>query len=280
MLAEAEAELEESSAGLRRETAHFRQFTIVTLYYLGEWKELCRRQEAFIEDARARGDLIMEVLLSSSTGCLPGLMADRPDAARAVVERASALWPRGEDYLQRRQMLALATTEQYREEGAGEGALELVEKSWRGAELSRMMKLSVQLRVECLFQRGGAYLAAAAVATGPRRSELLRAVDRDARTLERMRTKVGPAMGACLHAGAQASQGDRESAVTLLAEAEAGFAASEMAMIAAAVRRRRGQLLGGDEGRALAASADAAMSAQDIKNPARMTAMLLPGKWS
>ena len=38
-------------------------------------------------------------------------------------------------------------------------------------------------------------------------------------------------------------------------------------------------LLGAEDGRALIASADAVMAAEGIRNPARMTAMFLSGKW-
>jgi hypothetical protein len=65
----------------------------------------------------------------------------------------------------------------------------------------------------------------------------------------------------------------------VIAEAEARFAAIDVALYAAAARRRRGELLGGDEGRELIASADAAMRAQNVVNPARMTAALVPGHW-
>ena len=52
-----------------------------------------------------------------------------------------------------------------------------------------------------------------------------------------------------------------------------------MALHAAASRRCRGLLLGGEEGRALVQSADAWMANERILNPERMTAMLAPGRW-
>jgi hypothetical protein len=44
----------------------------------------------------------------------------------------------------------------------------------------------------------------------------------------------------------------------------------------AAVRRRRGEMIGGDGGRDLVAAADAWMTAQAIRNPARMAGTLVP----
>ncbi len=50
----------------------------------------------------------------------------------------------------------------------------------------------------------------------------------------------------------------------------------EFRTLAAAARRVRGRLLGGDAGRALVAQADQWMSSQGIRNPDRMTALFIP----
>jgi hypothetical protein len=44
----------------------------------------------------------------------------------------------------------------------------------------------------------------------------------------------------------------------------------------AALQRRRGEMLGGEEGRALVESSDTLMAEQDVRSPERMTELLLP----
>jgi hypothetical protein len=85
------------------------------------------------------------------------------------------------------------------------------------------------------------------------------------------------AQAALLRAGVASLRGDDVSAAARLGEAIAGFDAVGIVHFAAAARRRLGELLGGDEGRALIARSDAWMAAQPVKGPARMTACLAPG---
>jgi hypothetical protein len=65
----------------------------------------------------------------------------------------------------------------------------------------------------------------------------------------------------------------------MLINAETNFEAVNMILFAAAARRCRGQLIGGERGRELIELADATMAVQNIKNVVNMTAMLAPGKW-
>ncbi len=91
-------------------------------------------------------------------------------------------------------------------------------------------------------------------------------------------TWVDP-LAALVLAGVADHRGETARAMALLVSAEDGFTAADMGLHVACVRRRRGELLGGDMGRSLVDTADAWMTGQAIKNPQRMTAMLAPGRW-
>jgi hypothetical protein len=263
---------------LRNDVAFAAMFLVQMHYALGEWREMARRLAAFLEEARARGDLFLEIEMSK-LAYVPALMEDRPDAARDAVSHVEALWSRAYHSQRYTLLLPYAMTALYHDAGAGDGALELVNESWPALVRSGMLIFSKNMRAGHLHVRGCAHLAAAAAATGARREELLRAVERDARMIGETRMTARAAYGTCLRAGAAAGRGERERARELLVEAAAGLERAEMALLAVACRRRLGELLGGEEGSALVAAADAAMAAQGIRNPARMTAMFMPGAW-
>jgi hypothetical protein len=251
---------------------------VQALYALGEWKEAVRRRAAFLGEARARGDLWLEIELGKM-GYLPALMDDLPDAAREALDRVESLWSRAHQAQRFTLGGGYVVTALYREGGAGAGALEIIRVIWPAAVRSGVLPLSRPMRVGLHHLRGHAQLAAAAAAAGAHRSALLRAVDRDARALQGTRTRVGGAYGAALRAGAAACRGDRDRARALLVETLAALEEADLSMEAAAVRRRLGGLTGGEEGRALVEAADAFMSSQGIRSPARMAATLLPGSW-
>ena len=120
---------------------------------------------------------------------------------------------------------------------------------------------------------------AAQTANAAERADLLRGAEGHASAIIRERTHWGDPLALLLRAGVAATRGDTSRAVPLLESAEAGLGAADMALHAAAARRRRGELIGGEAGHGLVAAADAWMTGQSIKNPERMTAMLAPGRW-
>jgi eukaryotic-like serine/threonine-protein kinase len=80
-----------------------------------------------------------------------------------------------------------------------------------------------------------------------------------------------------IRAGLAHVQGKREETLAHLETAEKGLEEVEMAVYAAAARRRRGLLLGGDEGRGLVARAEATMKERGIADVAATTAFHSPG---
>lgn len=130
------------------------------------------------------------------------------------------------------------------------------------------------------FFRARSALAAAAESEGRVRKKLLREAERATNHLDRHHTHYSGGQVALLRASVASVRGRNEETAELLASAELGFERAEAALMAAVIRRRRGELLGGEEGKELVDAADRWMAGQEIKNPPRMSAMLAPGSWS
>jgi hypothetical protein len=84
-------------------------------------------------------------------------------------------------------------------------------------------------------------------------------------------------LASLLRAGGANFDGRPDEALHHLAAAEAGADAAGMRMYAAAARRQRGRLLGGDEGQELIRRADELMTGEGVREPDRVTHMLAPG---
>jgi hypothetical protein len=144
--------------------------------------------------------------------------------------------------------------------------------------LKRSLLLRVQVfHIESLHLRARALLAVGAEAS--KADSFLQAAERDAARIEREGMPWGNAFAKLLRAGIASTRAQREAAITLLNEAEIAFQAADMGLYAAVASRCRGQLIGNEGGRELIEKADIWMANQQIKNCARMAAMLAPGKW-
>jgi hypothetical protein len=118
-------------------------------------------------------------------------------------------------------------------------------------------------------------LRAATEARDP--SSYLEVAERAAIRFEREKGRDTQSGAALIRAGIASCKGDLDKAKQLLEFALPGYVASELGLFAAAARRRLGQLMGGDQGKALIAEADRWMAAQGIRNPTRMAAVYAPG---
>jgi hypothetical protein len=95
----------------------------------------------------------------------------------------------------------------------------------------------------------------------------------------RGRAEWGNGFALLILAGTAPTRGRRDRALEAITEAAARLDAGHMALFAAAARRARGELLGGEAGQALVVEADAWMAAQSIRRPDRMARTLAPWAW-
>ena len=128
--------------------------------------------------------------------------------------------------------------------------------------------------------RGKCAAAALRSAKGanPGQHERARAAVRDSIVdLRRNGSAKSLGLAATLEAALALDASTPHRAGELLRDAVAHLDAAGNAMLAAAARRRLGQLLGGDEGTALLAAGDAFMRTQGVKNLEGLTEVSCPG---
>jgi hypothetical protein len=202
------------------------------------------------------------------------LAQDRPREAREEARDAIARWSAQGFHLQHYNAL-FSQVEADLYEGDGLAAWERLARG--RPDLTRSMLMHIQaVRIEFLFLRARAALAAAVQG----RSEMLHRAARDAEGLERTRASWAQGMACLVRAGIASIRGELREADALLADAERRLNASDLAHFASACRRRRGELVGGNAGRALVEEADRWLADQQVVNPARMAGLLAPGAWS
>lgn len=270
---EAEALLRERCTGVTWETSLAQFVGLRCLWFMGRVGELVGRARAIIARADDRGDRWASTMIGAYVTWSGGLaLSDDPMRAQQELDERMRLWPPDRFYLPHF--------------WAGHGGVHialyagdvgraswLMAVDWRRLERGQYLRirwihvLSLDLRARCA-------LAAAAAGGGER---LLRQATSDAARLERFGFAAAHALALLTRAGVCAVRGDRSGAEARLGAADDAFRAADMGLHAALARRRRGEVLGGEEGRALVAEAETWMTAEGVKNPARMSAALAPG---
>ena len=276
---EAASILRERCVGATWETDNAEMYALASLFMLGEIEELSRRLPRLVARAEERGNLYaVRYLRVAGFSHVAWLAADDPEGALREIAQGvipsrrvfefSQIWLRG----------ALRDIALYSGEGLDEQAP--LKEGWRrpARALDRFPQAGLILSLFSRARRHVALAAAAPVSGAAARSHLAQA-ERYARRLQSERTAWGDGLPLLVRAGTRATRGDHERALADVTEAASRLAAADMALFAAAARRCRGELLGGEPGRALVAEADAWMATQSIKRPDRMARMLAPGAW-
>ena len=271
---QAERLLLEHGIGIAWELVTARFYHTVSLYYLGEVEELGRCAAAYLKDAAERGNRFAALMFRTGPTNATWLFADDVAGARGALTEALAEWPEqpfGSPHY-------MALTAQGRIElyaGTPRTGWEAVERSWPALKRTGLFRIQ-SVRITARQIRASCGVAASHTApSGP--APLLAAAERDAAAIAAERAPYSAPTAALLTAGVAARRGDEAAAARALRVALAGFEACHMKLFLAVTQRRLGELVGGDEGRALVNQANTWMTTHRIVNADRMTATLAPG---
>ena len=247
----------EETTGAFWEINHTRVFLLMTLRNLGELGELRERFDAYMLDARRRGDGFFEPMVTRAIN-VAWLVGDEPARARAELDRhADATHETGflhmRYWYELRARGELALYEGYALDPSGDEAL------IEGSLLRRIQILRNELWWLC---------ARLALARGDVRAAAARA-----RRLARSDAAYARAWGACVRAGIAEAGGRREDAAARWRDAADAAAACGMALVRTVALRRRAELRG--DGDAVAA-ADEWMREHGVAAPARMARVVAP----
>jgi hypothetical protein len=161
-------------------------------------------------------------------------------------------------------------------EGAATRALGRLSR-YRPGLVGRLTQRSTVIRMIYDSTVANVLLAAASSAERAEAPRLYARAERIARSGVRKHVECTAPLAALVLAAARATEGQEERALRLLGEAEAGFEAESMQAHVAAARIRRGQLLGGDTGRALVAQGEQFLTGQGVRDVAGALRLLGPG---
>jgi serine/threonine protein kinase/tetratricopeptide (TPR) repeat protein len=263
--------------GVTLEVAQTQQFAMSAMLHLGQLRAISRRFFGLLQEARARGDIFSSVGYLGAYGYTAWLADDDVETTRRELAQARAAWPL-ESYLLQNWFLDLAETFTELYAGRGRPAWELMQAVLPRFKRTPYWQVS-QMRSTTWQALGAAALAAAREASADRseRGRALREAERCARKLDGELFPAARPWSLSLGAGVATARGDADGAVRALAAAAEGFAALDMTMHAAAARRARGGVLGGDEGARLLRSADEELASLGAARPACFAAMVSPG---
>ena len=242
--------------------------------WLGDIREMRECVPAFLEEGVARQNLHVVTHMSTGVHSIAWLAQGDADAALATLNTGIADW--SHDRVSVPHVLdAFGRVQVHLYARDPARAYALAHDRWRSTSRAFLLRCQL-LRVHMLSARSRAALALA-TRDEWNRDRLLREAEHDAVDLERERAGWAGALGALVHAGVARVRGDRTRSREKLDSAIAAFDAMGLAIHEHAARRVRGALVGGDEGDAQIALADAWMTEQTVVDPARMTEMLAPG---
>jgi serine/threonine protein kinase len=271
-LAQAEAVFRTRCIGVVWELATLHHFRVWSLAFRGEYREMMSYGHDVLNEARGRNDVYTPSTIGMFVEPIQRLLDDDPNGSRTALHDVARHWTHRGVSLQRvMQYMQDTFIDLYA--GDGEGAWNRLNEWWPELRSSYLLRLE-QMRIQMLHLRAVCAIQAS-VAT--RNAALLRVAEQDATRIERERAPWAEPEAQIIRASLAALRGDRTGAVELLDRAATRCEALDRRQFARPSRWQQGRLMAGDEGRRLTAAAESAMVEQGIRNPARWTALHLPG---
>jgi hypothetical protein len=268
----AEAILRERCSGVFWERFMSQLFPLISLMWLGEWKEISASLPSLLVEVRQRGDFFAETYLRTRLEWLVALADDDPARARAIVDEAIGRWSSDGFHLQHFQYM-VSRVEIGLYDGNVAAAYEEHRRDLLALRRSMLTKAQiVDIELHNMSARAAIALRAAGAAGAPSAASVMG----DIAAIEEHGATWGNALALALRASLSSLGDDPEATVALLQRAEDALRDAGMQMCATAARRRRGEL-SGDE--ALVRAADERMTSRGAVRPDRIAAMLMPGRW-
>jgi hypothetical protein len=253
-----------------------RLFDVYVYYFLGAFRECTTRLERLLAEAIDRRDLYTLVNLRTAAGTWLSLVADEPERARSEMGDALSQWSHKGFSLQHwQEMVWGAEIDLYA--GDGERARRHLEQRQRRLNTSFLLHAGF-IRASTLYMRGRAAIASIRSRPEMRQARIAEA-RRMARRLAREYDAWTGVLATLLKAMAENAAGDRATTIAALRDGIDRAQATDTILYALPARYRLGELLGGDEGRALTQRAVEAMTAEGVKDPERWVGCHLPGDW-
>ncbi len=163
--------------------------------------------------------------------------------------------------------------------GDGAAAYARLERDRRAYRRS-LLDHSQFVREMTRYTRGCAAVASTVGAPADVRRARLAEARTAARRLERQHMTWTAPLASLVLASAANAEGDTAMATIALRAAIERADAADMGLHAAVARYQLGGLLVGDEGAELRRQGEGAMTEDGVRVPARMAAMILPGRWA
>lgn len=242
---------------------------------LGKWRQLQEEWDRWTESAKELGNLHqLTICRTWPMGVCRWLAADQVDTAKKQLKLGIDGWLWPEFDLQR---VYAIVSESYIHLYTGDyqKAYDVYDSLWRKVRKTALHHIQMH-RIVYTYGYAQCALALAEVSSGTDKKHLLQSAEQRANDLAKERTTVSEPFYYALKGKLAAMQGDKTSAQDLLSAAVEAFDKAEYKLYAAAMRMQLGRLLGGEAGSGLTARGKFAMKEENIVNPERVAAMLVP----